>query len=392
MVIHTSFRVQRRGNEQMSLKTWIYAYTALIFSLTIFYSSAFAAFPDRAERPAAEFDTKRRTIMVDIAQIGERILTSGERGRIFYSDDQGVSWTQAQVPVSVMITAIDAANKPTLWAVGHDGIVLNSTDRGASWSKVLVGNQINQLVAQYYQDLVATAKADADFPEEELEELLFRADDAVIALEDNRLATLLDVKFVDANVGYVLGSYGLFLQTLDGGQSWQPLIEALGNLDGFHLNAMVQTDNSLLIAGEGGSLFRSVDQGASWEVLESPYDGSFFGVQSLGEQHFIAYGLRGNAFESQDGGDSWFQLQLPIKRTLAGSTLLANGTVVLVGSFGAMMVRPAGQKQFTVAKLSIPAPSVAVAPMAGDKVLVVGLFGAQIATVSTSSSTVIKGD
>jgi photosystem II stability/assembly factor-like uncharacterized protein len=392
MVIHTSFRVQRKGNQQLRMRSWTYACTALIFSLTIYSSSVFAAFPDRAERPAVEFDTKRRSIMVDIAQVGERILTSGERGRIFYSDDQGASWAQAQVPVSVMITAIDVATKSTLWAVGHDGIVLNSTDRGASWSKVLAGAQINQLVVEYYQGLVAKAKADIGFPKEELEELLFRADDAIITLEDNRLATLLDVKFIDGNVGYILGSYGLLLQTLDGGKSWQPLIEALGNLDGFHLNAMIQTDNSLLIAGEGGSLFRSVDQGASWESLESPYNGSFFGVQSLGEQHLIVYGLRGNAFESQDGGDSWLQLQLPIKRTLAGSTLLNDGTVVLVGSFGAMMVRPAGQKQFNVAKLSIPAPSVAVAPLAGEKVLVVGLTGAQIVSVPSYSSTAIKGD
>lgn len=376
----------------MSLKTWIYAGTAMVFSLTIFSSSVFAAFSDRAERPAVEFDTKRRSIMVDIAQMGERILTSGERGRIFYSDDQGASWVQAQVPVSVMITAIDVTTESTLWAVGHDGIVLNSTDRGGSWSKVLAGAQINQLVAQYYQGLVATAKADANFPEEELEELLFRADDAIIALEDNRLATLLDVKFVDGNVGYILGSYGLLLQTLDGGQSWQPLIESLGNLDGYHLNAMIQTDNSLLIAGEGGSLFRSIDQGAHWESLESPYNGSFFGIQLLDEQHLLVYGLRGNAFESQDGGDSWLQLQLPIKRTLAGSTLLSNGTVVLVGSFNAMMVRPAGQKQFSVAKLSTPAPSVAVAPLADDRLLIVGLVGAQIVTISTSSSTAIKED
>jgi photosystem II stability/assembly factor-like uncharacterized protein len=392
MVIHTSFRVQRKGNQQLRMRSWTYTCTALIFSLTIYSSSVFAAFPDRAERPAVEFDTKRRSIMVDIAQVGERILTSGERGRIFYSDDQGVSWVQAEVPVSVMITAIDVTTESTLWAVGHDGIVLNSIDRGTRWSKVLAGAQINQLVAEYYQDLVTAAKADIHFPEEELEELLFRADDAIIALEDNRLATLLDVKFIDGNVGYILGSYGLLLQTLDGGKRWHPMIEVLGNLDGFHLNAMIQTDNSLLIAGEGGSLFRSVDQGVHWEILESPYNGSFFGMQLLGKQHLIVYGLRGNAFESQDGGDNWLQLQLPIKRTLSGSTLLPNGTVVLVGSFGAMMVRAAGQKQFSVAKLSTPVPSVAVAPLSDDKVLVVGLVGAQIATVPTYSSTAAKGD
>lgn len=387
MVIYTSFSDLLKRVQQTSLSTWLYACSALIFSLTIFSSSAFAALPDRTERAASKFDTTRSTIMVDITHAGDRILTSGERGRIFYSDDQGASWTQAQVPVSVMITAIETVTESTIWAVGHDGIVLASTDRGAIWDKILDGAQINQLVVEYYQGLVSAAKTDSKFSEEQLDELLYQTEDAVIALEENRLATLLDLKFVDENVGYILGSYGLFLQTINGGQSWQPLTGILGNDDGFHLNAMIKTDTCLLIVGEGGSLFRSVDQGANWQKLESPYSGSFFGVQSIGNKHLIAYGLRGNAFESLDDGDSWLQLQLPIKRSLTGSTLLSNGTVVLVGSFGGMMVRPADQKLFSVRKLPIPTLSVAVTALASDKILVVGLAGAQIGTISSSTAT-----
>jgi len=387
MVTCTFFRILRKKNQQASLKILIHACMILTFSLTTLSISTFAARLDRTEQKSTPFNTKSPTILVDLAQSGKRILTSGERGRIFYSDNQGINWSQAQVPVSVMITAIEAATESTIWAVGHDGIVLKSTDHGTHWSKVLNGVQINQLIAKYYQNLITKAKVNANLSEEEFDELSFRADDAVIALEDNRLATLLDVMFVDENEGYILGSYGLLLQTLDSGKSWQPLMEVLGNLDGFHLNAIIKTDNKLYIAGEGGSLFRSVDQGTNWEALESPYDGSFFGIQSLSEQHLIVYGLRGNAFESLDAGDSWLPLTLPLKGTLTGSTQLANGTVVLVGSFGSLLVRPVAQKQFHIIKLPIPVPSVAVIPITDDKVIVVGLAGAQVVSVSTSSST-----
>ena len=342
-----------------------------------------AAFADRADRPAAAFELQRRSLMVDALAVEQRLLVAGERGRIFFSDDQGDSWSQAQVPVSVMITALAQAGGDTLWAVGHDGVVLTSADRGESWRKALGGNEINQLVADYYQAQVKQAEADADYPIDLLEELQFRAEDALIALEESSLRTLLDVYFVDAEHGYVLGAYGLLLETRDGGRSWQPLIEALGNLDGFHLNVMTRVGDALLIAGEGGMLFRSLDIGQSWEALLSPYDGSFFGLQTLGDRQVVAYGLRGNAFESLDGGDSWQRLNLPVGRTLAGSAQLSDGSLVLVGSFGSLLQRSEGQQTFIQQRLPKPVPSVAVAVVDDSRLLVASLIGPQIVTLAS---------
>jgi len=46
----------------------------------------------------------------------------------------------------------------------------------------------------------------------------------------------------------------------------------------YHLNRIVGVGNRLYIAAEGGQLYRSDDRGASWRVLPSPYEGSFFGL------------------------------------------------------------------------------------------------------------------
>ncbi len=354
-------------------------------SLAAAVPAAYSAPLDRTERAAPPADPARRSMLLDVALAGQRLIAVGERGRVFLSDDQGGGWRQAKVPVSVLLTALDAPTPNTVWAVGHDGIVLKSEDAGESWDKVLTGQQINRLLVDDYRRAIAEAEADPAFPPERLETLQFNLDDAIAQQEDGVFRTLLDVRFRDENNGFVLGSYGLLLVTRDGGRNWRPLNSALGNPDGFHLNAIAFVDDSVLIAGEAGALFRSRDGGEHWQALESPYDGSFFGLQLLGDGRVMAYGLRGHAFESDDRGDSWQRVELPVGRSIAGSTRLRDGTVVLVGSFGAMLVAPPGGR-FSRQALPVAAPSMAAVPVADKRIVVVGLAGAQTVTVSNVPS------
>ncbi|MEH6825606.1 MAG: YCF48-related protein [Motiliproteus sp.] len=356
---------------------------------------AHAALPDRTTRPAAQVNPGHRFALMDITAMGNRLLSVGERGRILISSDQGASWRQAQVPVSVFLTAVTAATDEIAWAVGHDGTLIKTSDRGENWRLALDGTQINQLIADDYPRLLASAEADPNSSEEFLDELRFRTEDAQLALQDKHLRTLLDVAFVDADNGYVLGAYGLLLATQDGGRSWQPMLEALDNPDGFHLNSIAFSDTAVLIAGEAGTLFRRRYDDDQWQTLDSPYEGSFFGVHALGDDRLVVYGLRGNAFISDDGGDNWQQLQLPLNRTLTGAAQLEDGTLVLVGSFGAVLVKPPGQP-FRMQRLAIPAPSMSVLPLPDGRIIVVGLAGAQplalSPVVSTSPSSAKQGN
>ncbi|MGH1463025.1 MAG: WD40/YVTN/BNR-like repeat-containing protein [Neptuniibacter sp.] len=322
--------------------------------------------------------------MTDAIEVDGRLLVSGERGRIFYSDDQGASWHQSSVPVSVMITAMSNAGEKKIWAVGHDGVVITSSDKGETWSKSLDGAQLNQLKVDYYKRLLKEVVSE-QLSAEELDELYFRAEDAEFAAEENRFNTLLDIYFVDSKEGYILGSYGLIFQTLDGGTSWQPIIEKLGNIDGFHLSAITKVNNQLVIAGEGGVIFSSFDNGLSWKSLSSPYDGSFFGIQATSGESFVVYGLRGSAFETRDGGVSWSRLVLPINRTLSGSSYLRDGSLVLVGSFGSLLVRTQGNQIFKKIPLSKSVPAVSVVALENRKLLVASVVGPQIVNLDKVS-------
>jgi photosystem II stability/assembly factor-like uncharacterized protein len=269
--------------------------------------------PDVLERPATHLRDLSRASITNFARAGGRIVALGERGAILLSDDEGQTWRQAEVPVNVTLTAAAFPTPHQGWAVGHGGVVLQTTDGGENWALQLDGRKIAAL---------ATSSAGSD-PAAHARALQLAG--------DGPDKPLLDLCFDGTSTGYVVGAYGLMLGTSDGGRSWTFLSERLDNPKSLHLNAIRCEGKLLTIVGEQGLLLRSRDGSASFQQLTSPYRGSFFGVLTAGADDIVTAGLRGNAFRSQDGGTTWQPLALgaPASFTVVasqrdGSWLLAN--------------------------------------------------------------------
>ena len=74
---------------------------------------------------------------------------------------------------------------------------------------------------------------------------------------------------------------------------------------------------------KAGLLFRSSDGGQNWTVLDSPYHGSFFDIAyEAATGALLVVGLRGNIFRSLDNGESWQAAGVDTTRSLAGVTWL----------------------------------------------------------------------
>jgi photosystem II stability/assembly factor-like uncharacterized protein len=127
----------------------------------------------------------------------------------------------------------------------------------------------------------------------------------------------------------------LLLSTADGGRSWHARID---DPDGAHANAIAEApDGSLYVVGEFGEILRSDDRGRSWHRLNSPYEGSLFGVLTP-EDAILVFGLRGHLFRSDDRGASWRQVATGTSATLLGGLVRADGRIVVAGSEGALLV------------------------------------------------------
>jgi photosystem II stability/assembly factor-like uncharacterized protein len=252
--------------------------------------------------------------LIDITDTGRRLVAVGQRGNIVVSDD-GKAWQQAPSPVNIMLTRVRFLDENRGWAVGYDGAILHSADGGDSWQ------------IQHY---------------------------------DAEARQLYDILMLDADNGIAVGGYGSYLVTADGGRTWTPQPSPLADL-GLHFNAIERLgDGTLFIAGEKSLMAWSADNGATWTMLNSPYNGSFFGAVPLGTRGVLVYGLRGHVYVSLDvtaaakqdpatfdppsrvmvedprkvAAMGWQALAGGLYESMFGATRLPDGEVLLVGVNG----------------------------------------------------------
>ncbi|MGB5331169.1 MAG: YCF48-related protein [Woeseiaceae bacterium] len=334
--------------------------------------------------PAIKSESAQASLLLDATSSGERLLAVGEQGHILFSDDQGSSWRHADVPVSLAITAVAFAAADEAWATAHDGVLLHSADSGASWQVKLTGVDVARLSVTAAEERVALleAKLEQATPEtrEDLEWALddatFAVDEATEAIEGGVTTPLLNVWFANENDGYVLGAYGVFLQTSDGGSTWSLDSNRLENPDKYHLYSMTRSSaGTLLVAGEAGTLLRSRDDGQTWERPESPYVGSFFGTVAAADGSLLVFGLKGNVFRSTDEGANWSTVATGDQRTLLGGMTRPDGTIVLVGSAGVVLISDDNGNSFRVIPTTGNRVYSGVAGTADGRLLLVGFGG-----------------
>jgi photosystem II stability/assembly factor-like uncharacterized protein len=287
-----------------------------------------------AEQQPAELSVlATKSLLLGAARAGERLVAVGEWGHILLSDDQGETWRQAQaVPVRTTLTSVFFTDAKRGWAVGHDALILHSADGGETW-------------ASQYSD-----------PEQE--------------------APLLSVWFADAQHGIAVGAFSLTLETKDGGRRWRqrPLIE--GSEGDLHLNEIFGAGGeNVFIAAEVGTVYRSRDEGRTWEALLPGYVGSFWGGLATHGETLLIWGMRGHVFRSEDLGDTWSEVESNTTQSLQAGTQLSDGRVVLVG-LGGVVLRSSDQgKTFEVGVQSDRLGIAAVAEGAPGRVVLLGEKG-----------------
>lgn len=234
-----------------------------------------------------------RPLLLDGAMAGSTVVVVGERGTILRSVDGASSWRTATTTATATLTGVSfAGDGQRGWAVGHDALILATTDGGQTWRKQFQGENL--------QD------------------------------------SFLDVLAVDGPQVIAVGAYGLFLATADAGQTWvrRKVLD-----DDHHLNRISRGPaGTLYLAGEHGTLLRSTDNGTRWSRLPAPYEGSFYGILPLDRRTLVAYGLRGRVYRSVDDGDTWQLVATPQPVLLATAVRLRSNTLILGGNARSLFV------------------------------------------------------
>lgn len=299
-----------------------------------------------------------RTRLLSVEAVGKRLVAVGQQGVIIDSEDGGASWKQVASPVNQMLNRIRFSDDKTGWILGYDSTIMKSDDAGKSW---------------------------------ELRHF------------NPKGRALYDLLALDANRAIAVGAYGTYLTTRDGGKRWSkdtsiPVVKM-----GLHLDTLTRLgDGSLFMTGEKGLMARSTDEGATWQMLRSPYIGSFFGALPVGEKGVVVHGLRGNVFVTRDvtacptqdpatwdefsattvtdAGElaalGWRRLSNDSRESLFGATSLPGGRALLVGVNGLALVADLDKATLTPVKTPSKETLVDVL-MVGDQAIAVGKRGVQ---------------
>lgn len=324
--------------------------------------------------PAAKSDTADKALIYTIRRFGARYFATGVYGHILYSEDDGETWTQAEVPVRSSITDINCPTAENCWAVGHEGIILHSSDGGKTWVKQYDGLRYGREGLAHYSDLAEKDPNNPWYPYLE-EEMQF-------AIDQGADKPFFKVYFHDEKWGHALGAYGMYVVTLDGGEHWTPRLEMMENDTFLHIFdfAPLPGANRYFIVGEAG-LFLVADLSGPYEtrfarrIHSVPWEGSFFTGIVSPDGAIVVAGLRGQTFRTADAGASWTVVEKPPTSSIVDSTRLDDGRLLLVGLAGEILVSDDNGLSFRRLPVSSGGRIYTVAAGPGETLLVGGPGG-----------------
>lgn len=290
-------------------------------------------------------------------------------------------------PQGNTLNAIDFVNDNIGYAAGAYGTMIKTTDNGVTWSKVITGTS-TQFTAL---DFIDANTGYAGGSNQMLKKTVNGGNSwADLVLPSAPNYTVMDIKFINANTGYVLGFFILesrIWKTTDGGASWQTqttgganylnnlyfLDEMNGFASGGSLGGeiakttnggttwqLVYQDNykklsmTFLNASTGfvgcaeGRVYKTVDGGNTWNFAYSDAGIDIMSIKFTDANNGFAFGTGSVYAKTTDGGNNWVEHPIGVGsiRQYYDGAITPNGTIQAAGTYGAMIRSTNGGASF----------------------------------------------
>lgn len=269
-------------------------------------------------KPSISSALSIKSMLLDIENVNDEFLVAvGERGHILKVTGKD-HWQQKQSPVQSTLTAVDFVDELHGWLVGHDSVILHTSDGGETWE-----------IQQYLP---------------------------------SQQKPLMDVAFKNKQEGIAIGAYGLFYRTADGGKTWQreyhtsllleedkEYLQELKREDEQayleerasilpHFNRIILDGVTTYMVGELGLIAKSNDFGKTWQRFDEIYHGSFYDLVRTNQGNLIAVGLRGHSFRSLENGAPWLQVETGVTALLNSIVLSQSEQIFVLGNNGTLLI------------------------------------------------------
>lgn len=254
-------------------------------------------------------------------------------GDILQTTDGGATWQRRSEDLT-LLWDVAYSSATNVVAVGGrylppgGGIVVRSTDAGATWTTITgVGGR-------------AVDFADASTGTLVGDKAIFRTIDggaSWLPQPSGSTENLNDVAVLNADIGIAVGDKGTIVRTTDGGTQWQG--QSHPELSATDLKAVDFCDSEVgFIVGDSPIILRTTDGGLTWTSQDGvTNNGGFIDVACV-DRKSAAILMPRNALVTTDGGEHWTPTE-PFNAVMTPYALSISGrkTVTVVGDFGVIL-------------------------------------------------------
>lgn len=270
----------------------------------------------------------------------DRAFVVGYGGKILETTNGGSTWEQRPSGTELALYAIKMVDETRGWVVGQEGLMLHTADGGKTWQR--------QQAEAVFTDNDGTKKQ----------------------------AYLFALDALDANKVWAVGDRAMLCSSTDGGKTWRgrkvPMEldtsggESLAAADPIFYDVKFVDAEHGWIVGEFGKIMHTSDGGETWKEQERTLMGdrffdlldlpTLFGIYAADQQHALASGLEAHIARTDDGGTTWSFDEVdagdvPLVDPFYSVLELPDGTAWAVGAAGEVVRRSPGDKAWTRAKI-----------------------------------------
>lgn len=232
-------------------------------------------------------------------------------------------WIAQQSGVLSRLLGVFFADRNQGWIVGSNGLLLTTTNSGATWERQAALNR-EVLRDVYFLDpqrgfvlgeYTIFNRPASDMPKGRA--FLLASDDSgkhwknidlindELKADDPRQyngAGIVRLVFVDDRTGWACGEAGVMLVTRDAGQTWQRQSLPIHKLF-FDVSAL--DESNAWTVGGGGIALRTVDGGKNWNEQITGVTKTLRGVHFIDSKRGWAVGSDGTIIATTNGGNRW---------------------------------------------------------------------------------------
>lgn len=269
---------------------------------------------------------------------------------IFHTTNGGTSWNQQVVPQSAQenLYNVAFANDGLGMAVGLFGIMLRTTDGGATWLKFDVGTQEHLFSIDHIGDNLWFAAGNG--------RVIIKSTDAGVSWTESFHGITGDfegINMVDENNGYVCGANGEIRKTTDGGLTW--LLQQSGTTNLLYDISFADVNTGIAV-GYFGTIVRTTDGGETWQKVSDGTVQDLLSVDFPNNQTGYICGTDGTILKTTNLGQSWQNLNSGVSQTLNGIAFIRANIGTAVGDNGIVIRTTDGGQNWVQQSSGISGP------------------------------------